>query len=46
MLGVCCVLYNICEMRKEEMDFDFDKVFEFFDDEMVLGNDVRLMVVV
>lgn len=41
VLGACCVLHNICEMRKEEMDPDPDKAFELFDDEMVPGNDVR-----
>ncbi|XP_021734466.1 protein ANTAGONIST OF LIKE HETEROCHROMATIN PROTEIN 1-like [Chenopodium quinoa] len=33
VLGACCVLHNICEMRGEELDPEL--VFELFDDEMV-----------
>uniref|UniRef100_A0A5B7AWJ3 DDE Tnp4 domain-containing protein n=1 Tax=Davidia involucrata TaxID=16924 RepID=A0A5B7AWJ3_DAVIN len=33
VLGACCVLHNICEMRNEEMDPELR--FELFDDEMV-----------
>nr|GLL17229.1 uncharacterized protein LOC109185018 [Ipomoea trifida] len=33
VLGACCVLHNICEMRKEEMDPELN--FELIDDEMV-----------
>ncbi|KAG7021950.1 Protein ALP1-like protein, partial [Cucurbita argyrosperma subsp. argyrosperma] len=36
VLGACCVLHNICEMRKER--FDPELKFEFFDDEMVPEN--------
>ncbi|XP_021772421.1 protein ANTAGONIST OF LIKE HETEROCHROMATIN PROTEIN 1-like [Chenopodium quinoa] len=33
VLGACCVLHNICEMRGEELDPEL--IFELFDDEMV-----------
>lgn len=33
VLGACCVLHNICEMRNEEMDPQLN--FELIDDEMV-----------
>ncbi|CAA3001712.1 Hypothetical predicted protein [Olea europaea subsp. europaea] len=33
VLGACCVLHNICEMRNEDIDFSLK--YEFFDDEMV-----------
>ncbi|KMT13642.1 hypothetical protein BVRB_4g080280 [Beta vulgaris subsp. vulgaris] len=33
VLGACCVLHNICEMKGEEMDPKLD--FELVDDEMV-----------
>nr|XP_016466218.1 PREDICTED: uncharacterized protein LOC107788979 [Nicotiana tabacum] len=33
VLGACCVLYNICEMKNEEMDPELN--FELIDDEMV-----------
>ncbi|KAK4372897.1 hypothetical protein RND71_008281 [Anisodus tanguticus] len=33
VLGACCVLHNICEMRNEEMDPELN--FELVDDEMV-----------
>ncbi|KAF5458810.1 hypothetical protein F2P56_022812 [Juglans regia] len=39
VLGACCVLHNICEMRKEEMDPVLK--FEFFDDEMISENGLR-----
>ncbi|XP_015973727.1 protein ALP1-like [Arachis duranensis] len=39
VLGACCVLHNICEMRNEEMDPDWS--FDLFDDEMVAENGVR-----
>ncbi|KAA8534814.1 hypothetical protein F0562_029744 [Nyssa sinensis] len=39
VLGACCVLHNICEMRNEEI---FPELrFELFDDEMVPENSVR-----
>ncbi|KAG8375697.1 hypothetical protein BUALT_Bualt10G0127500 [Buddleja alternifolia] len=33
VLGACCVLHNICEMRNEDLDPTVE--FELFDDEMV-----------
>jgi len=39
VLGACCVLHNICEMRNEEMDPELN--FELFDDEMVPENSLR-----
>ncbi|GAB4837067.1 hypothetical protein Ancab_039550 [Ancistrocladus abbreviatus] len=33
VLGACCVLHNICEIREEEMDPELQ--FELLDDEMV-----------
>ncbi|KAL9325864.1 hypothetical protein ACSQ67_006509 [Phaseolus vulgaris] len=39
LLGACCVLHNICEMRNEEIDPDWK--FEIFDDEMVAENGIR-----
>jgi hypothetical protein len=39
VLGACCVLHNICEMRNEKMDPEWN--FELFDDEMVAENGVR-----
>ncbi|CAI9755728.1 unnamed protein product [Fraxinus pennsylvanica] len=33
VLGACCVLHNICEMRNEDLDSSLK--YEFFDDEMV-----------
>lgn len=39
VLGACCVLHNICEMRNEKMDPEWS--FELFDDEMVAENGVR-----
>ncbi|XP_020220285.1 protein ALP1-like isoform X2 [Cajanus cajan] len=39
VLGACCVLHNICEMRNEEMEAQWD--FEIFDDEMVAENGIR-----
>ncbi|XP_009622723.3 protein ALP1-like [Nicotiana tomentosiformis] len=33
VLGACCVLHNICEMKNEEMDPELN--FELIDDEMV-----------
>ncbi|XP_026450421.1 protein ALP1-like isoform X1 [Papaver somniferum] len=41
VLGACCVLHNICEMRNEEMDPDVK--FELFDDEMIPENSLRSM---
>ncbi|KAG6469502.1 protein ALP1-like [Zingiber officinale] len=38
-LGACCVLHNICEMRKEKMDADLE--FELVDDEMAPENGLR-----
>ncbi|XP_061359745.1 protein ALP1-like [Gastrolobium bilobum] len=39
VLGACCVLHNICEMRNEVMDPQWS--FDLFDDEMVAENNVR-----
>lgn len=39
VLGACCVLHNICEMRNEEMDSA--SKFEIFDDEMIAENGIR-----
>ncbi|XP_042972470.1 protein ALP1-like [Carya illinoinensis] len=36
VLGACCVLHNICEMRNEETDPEHS--FELFDDEMMADN--------
>ncbi|KAK7281237.1 hypothetical protein RIF29_09034 [Crotalaria pallida] len=39
VLGACCVLHNICEMRNEGMDPEWK--YELFDDEIVAENGVR-----
>ncbi|KAK4368628.1 hypothetical protein RND71_012420 [Anisodus tanguticus] len=39
VLGACCVLHNICEMRGEELSQELR--FDLFDDEMVPENIVR-----
>ncbi|GLT45050.1 hypothetical protein SLA2020_189140 [Shorea laevis] len=39
VLGACCVLHNICEIRNEDMDPEFR--FELFDDEMIPENNLR-----
>ncbi|MQL41371.1 hypothetical protein EI012_26035, partial [Escherichia coli] len=39
LLGACCVLHNICEMRNEPMDPEWK--FDIFDDEMVAENSIR-----
>ncbi|KAG8367201.1 hypothetical protein BUALT_Bualt16G0048000 [Buddleja alternifolia] len=39
VLGACCVLHNICEMRNEGLREDMR--FELFDDEVVPENSVR-----
>lgn len=39
LLGACCVLHNICELRKEEMGQEMR--FELVDDEMVAENSIR-----
>lgn len=39
LLGACCVLHNICEMRSEKMDPEWK--FDLFDDEMVAEKSVR-----
>lgn len=39
VLGACCVLHNICQMRNEEMDPELQ--FELIDDEMVPEIQVR-----
>lgn len=39
VLGACCVLHNICEMRGEELSQELR--FHLFDDEMVPENVVR-----
>jgi len=44
ILGACCVLHNICEMRNEKMDPAWN--FELFDDEMVAENGVRSVAAV
>ncbi|GMI97817.1 hypothetical protein like AT4G29780 [Hibiscus trionum] len=41
VLGACCVLHNICEMRNETMDPELK--FEIFDDEVVPENNIRSM---
>ncbi|KMS96858.1 hypothetical protein BVRB_8g199340 [Beta vulgaris subsp. vulgaris] len=41
VLGACCVLHNICEMRKEVIDPEIANSFELFDDEMLPENAVR-----
>ncbi|CAI9100646.1 OLC1v1037782C1 [Oldenlandia corymbosa var. corymbosa] len=41
VLGACCVLHNICEMRGEELSPDLR--FDLFDDEVVPENPVRSM---
>lgn len=41
VLGACCVLHNICEMRNEE--FSPDLTFDLFDDEVIPENPVRSM---
>ncbi|KAK6248730.1 hypothetical protein QUC31_020295 [Theobroma cacao] len=41
VLGACCVLHNICEMRNEEIDPELR--FELFDDEMIPENNLRSM---
>ncbi|KAK4257827.1 hypothetical protein QN277_007363 [Acacia crassicarpa] len=38
VIGACCVLHNICEMRNEEMDPEWKK-FEVFDDEVEAEDD-------
>uniref|UniRef100_A0A1J3JTR6 Putative nuclease HARBI1 n=1 Tax=Noccaea caerulescens TaxID=107243 RepID=A0A1J3JTR6_NOCCA len=44
VLGACCVLHNICEMRKEEMSPELK--FEVFDDVTVPENNLRSAVAV
>ncbi|CAL9774776.1 unnamed protein product [Musa acuminata subsp. burmannicoides] len=39
VIGACCVLHNICELRKEEMEPDLK--YELVDDEMVPENSIR-----
>lgn len=39
VIGACCVLHNICELRKEEMEPDLR--YELVDDEMVPENSIR-----
>ncbi|KAF8406865.1 hypothetical protein HHK36_005986 [Tetracentron sinense] len=41
VLGACCVLHNICEMRNEELDPNMR--FELIDDEMVPERSIRSM---
>ncbi|XP_057537806.1 protein ANTAGONIST OF LIKE HETEROCHROMATIN PROTEIN 1-like [Amaranthus tricolor] len=41
VLGACCVLHNICEMRNEGIEPETDDSFELFDDEIVPENPVR-----
>ncbi|KAI8553420.1 hypothetical protein RHMOL_Rhmol05G0014400 [Rhododendron molle] len=40
VLGACCVLHNICEMRNEAME-PSETGFDLFDDEIVPDNAVR-----
>ncbi|PSS01994.1 Nuclease [Actinidia chinensis var. chinensis] len=40
VLGACCVLHNICEMRNERID-PSELNFDLFDDEMVPENSVK-----
>ncbi|KAG8376175.1 hypothetical protein BUALT_Bualt09G0035900 [Buddleja alternifolia] len=42
VLGTCCVLHNICEMRDEGLNVEMG--FEVFDDEIVPENSVRWSV--
>ncbi|GAB4837988.1 hypothetical protein Ancab_039833 [Ancistrocladus abbreviatus] len=39
VVGACCVLHNICEMRNDELDPELK--FELFDDEMVPEKGLR-----
>ncbi|XP_044464641.1 protein ALP1-like [Mangifera indica] len=39
VIGACCVLHNICEMRNEEIDPELK--FDLFDDEMIPENIFR-----
>ncbi|XP_010915201.3 protein ALP1-like [Elaeis guineensis] len=39
VLGACCVLHNICEMRKEELDPELS--YDLVDDEMLPENGLR-----
>ncbi|XP_012076974.1 protein ALP1-like [Jatropha curcas] len=39
VLGACCVLHNICEMRNEEIEPELK--FDIFDDEMIAENGLR-----
>ncbi|GMJ15710.1 hypothetical protein like AT5G12010 [Hibiscus trionum] len=41
VLGACCVLHNICELRNEEMEAELK--FELFDDEVVPENSLKSM---
>ncbi|KAJ4708689.1 Harbinger transposase-derived nuclease [Melia azedarach] len=41
ILGACCVLHNICEMRNEVMDPELK--FDLYDDEMIAENSIRSM---
>ncbi|KAE8691383.1 hypothetical protein F3Y22_tig00110890pilonHSYRG01182 [Hibiscus syriacus] len=44
VLGACCVLHNICEIRNEGMEDELK--FEVFDDEVIPDNDLRSMAAV
>ncbi|KAK5814092.1 hypothetical protein PVK06_029544 [Gossypium arboreum] len=44
VLGACCVLHNICELRNEEMEPELK--IEISDDEVVPENNLRSMVAV
>ncbi|CAO2823151.1 unnamed protein product [Amaranthus hypochondriacus] len=39
LLGACCVLHNICEMRNDQLQIHDS--FELFDDEILLENPIR-----
>ncbi|KAE8710430.1 Biotin/lipoyl attachment domain-containing protein isoform 1 [Hibiscus syriacus] len=41
VLGACCVLHNICELRNEEIEPGLK--FEVFDDEVIPENNLRSM---
>ncbi|KAF7143164.1 hypothetical protein RHSIM_Rhsim05G0017500 [Rhododendron simsii] len=41
VLGACCVLHNLCEMRNEALMDSSETSFDLFDDVIVPENDVR-----
>ncbi|XP_021715066.1 protein ALP1-like [Chenopodium quinoa] len=46
VLGACCVLHNICEMRKDEIVGDPGNSFELFDDEVLPENVAKSLTAV